>query len=582
LARISDEIIDRIQSANDIVEVVSSYFPLKRAGRSFKALCPFHREKTPSFIVSPDKQIYHCFGCGEGGNVFGFLMKLENIGFLDAVKMLAERARIELRFDGERGGEDKKAGLYRINDMVSRSYHKTLVASGRGKAALAYLSSRSVTGDTIKGFMLGYAPGGWDNLGKWARKKEIPGSQLRGLGLVIPGERGDYDRFRDRIIFPIRNVSGKVVGFSGRVMGDAEPKYVNSPDSSLFSKGRILYGLYLAKSEIVSAGYAIVCEGQIDCIMLHQAGFRNTVATQGTALTDSHARLLKRYCRDVVMAFDADEAGKKAALRGLDVLLEAGLRVRIAVFPPGLDPDGFVRKYGGEKVGELMDSAPSLLDFLLQTLLREYDVNTEQGRVEISSQMLSAIARLESAVLRDMYLKKLAGRLGASVSALAEDMARISLHGGRAPRPPAKREPAKAVLPVERYLVREMLACPETVSMVREMLTRDDFIDPACREVVAVALSSEAAIKPEQMISRTEDPEAKKLIAASIASPEGKKEDRKRIEDAIKKLKRMSIERKVGLLQKQLASPGITPEEVERIQKEINRQALAKSDLGMV
>ncbi len=584
MARIPDEIIDRIQTANDIVEIVSGYFPLKRAGRSFKALCPFHTEKTPSFSVSPDKQIYHCFGCGEGGNVFGFIMKVENIGFLDAVKMLAEKARIELRFEG-RGAEDEKTELYHVNETVAKSYHKVLTSSERGKGALSYLASRSITGDTIREFMLGYAPGGWDNLVRWARRKEISRSHLLRLGLIIAGERGDYDRFRNRIIFPIRNVAGKVVGFSGRIMGEEGPKYVNSPESSLFNKGRILYGLFLAKSEIVSEGYAIVCEGQIDCIMLQQASFGNTVATQGTALTENQALLLRRYCRDVVMAFDADEAGKKASLRGLDVFLEAGLRVRIAAFPPGLDPDSYVKRYGREKVEELIKGSPALLDFLLETLLSEYDVNTERGKMEISYQMLSAIAKLDSAVLKDSYLKKLSRKLGVSISALSEDMARTSMKRPR-PTASARRRKEEASSPVEKYLIKEMLASPGTISMVKERLTPDDFIDPACREVVGIALSSREGIKPEQLISRSEDPDAKRLIAASIAAMERRGEGRRRVEDAIKKVikkvKRMSIERKVEVLKGHLASPGISLEEVERIQKEINRLALDKSGLGMV
>lgn len=580
MARIPDEILDRIQAANDIVEVINGYFPLKRVGRNFKALCPFHHEKTPSFVVSPDKQIYHCFGCGEGGNVFGFLMKVENLGFIEAVKMLAERARIELRFEGG-GREDEKTELYRINEMAAHSYHKVILSPGRGREALSYLAARSISEDTMRTFEIGFAPPGWNNLSKWARRKKIDRSHLLRVGLIIAGERGDYDRFRNRIVFPIRSVAGKVVGFSGRVMGSGEPKYVNSPESSLFSKGRLLYGLNLAKSEIVSSKFAIVCEGQLDCIMLHQAGLKNAVATQGTALTESHARLLKRYCGDIVMAFDADEAGKKASLRGLDVLLEAGLRVRIAAFPPGLDPDSYVRKYGVEKVRELIDAAPSLIDFLLETLLREFDVNTERGKIEISRQMLAAIGKLESAVLQEGYLKKLSRRLGVSVSALGEDMGRLVKEGPRPPRPAAgagRPHPP----PVESYLIREMLASPETVSLVKKSLTPDDFMDPSCREVVGLALSCEEGVEPGQLMNRSEDPEVRKLIAASLAALEGAEKGRRGVGDAIKKVRRLSIERRVEELKKELSSPGIAPLEVARIQMEINRLALEKTGLGMV
>jgi DNA primase len=405
---IPENIIDQIQARTDIVEVISRYIPLQKVGRNYKAPCPFHNEKTPSFIVSPDKQIYHCFGCGAGGNVFSFVMKHENLEFPEVVEMLAEKCGIKLprSNSGSKELTSLASQLYKINDLAILFFQESLARSAAGKD---YLLSRGISDETIKRFRLGYAPDSWDGLLNFFHKKNIQGALLEKAGLVISNEKGGhYDRFRKRLIFPILDMKDRVLGFGGRVLDSSLPKYMNSPETYIYSKGRNLYGLNFTKDAIKKQGYALIVEGYLDFIIPHQAGVNNIVATLGTALTVDQVKLLKRFAGTVIMVYDPDEAGEAASLRNMDLFLGEGVNVYIAELPKGFDPDGYIRKFGTDDFIKLTKSSKNLFDYKLSKLSARFDIRTGHGKAAIAGEMLPTISRIENAVLRSNLVKKLA------------------------------------------------------------------------------------------------------------------------------------------------------------------------------
>ena len=422
---IPQAIIDQLLDELDIVEVISEYIPLKKAGANFKTNCPFHNEKTPSFTVSAEKQIYHCFGCGAGGNVIGFLMQYEKLTFPEAVDILAKRVGIELpKYKPEDKNEVSiNAKLYKLNDIAATFYQKYLM-SEMGKPALDYLKERGISAETISEFRIGFAPDEWEGLKKYCERKKIPMSFLRQAGLVLPGEknRGDYDRFRKRIMFPIFNDSGKVVAFGGRVLDDSLPKYINSPECPVYSKSNILYGLNFCKKSIREKGFAVIVEGYMDVVIPFQFGITNLIATSGTALTERQASLLKRQTDTACILFDSDQAGEAASLRGLDVLIEKGMRINVSTLPQGEDPASFVIKHGKEKFDEVVENAKDLFDYKLDILIRKF------GKKDIGSitkEMLPTISKVENLVLQSNYLRELAGRLNVHEASLRYELGRV-------------------------------------------------------------------------------------------------------------------------------------------------------------
>src|SRR6266480_86656 len=379
MGTIPSETIEQIAAANDIVEVIGSYFPLKRAGTNFKALCPFHQEKTPSFTVSPSRQTFHCFGCGIGGSVFRFVMDYEHTDFPSAVHKLAARSGITVveargAADEERQYEARRT-LLKLHAEAAEWFHENLIKREVGAPARKYLKQRGITAEIAKHWRLGYAPDEWDAFGSWARARGYEIRDLITSGLVktkddadgMPG-RTSYDRFRGRIMFPICNDVGEVIAFSGRLLKDEEgaAKYLNSPETPLFRKGKILFDLDKTKRSLIEATYAVVCEGQLDLISLFEAGITNVVAPQGTAFTEDQARILKRFVSEVVLCFDADAAGQKAAERSLDALLQNDLIVRVAEITAGEDPDSLVRREGKEKFERRVSTAPDFFDYWIE------------------------------------------------------------------------------------------------------------------------------------------------------------------------------------------------------------------------
>jgi len=423
---------EQIRAASDIVEVIGAYLPLKKAGANFTALCPFHKEKSPSFNVNPHKQIFHCFGCHKGGDVFTFVKEYENIGFMDAVRRLAERAKIPLEFENTPGAQESrhlKSQLEDIHEQLTQRWQNCLANEAAGHLARDYLAKRGVSDEAIKLFQIGAAPELWDDTVNWAKSKNFDLATVEQAGLIIKKEETGryYDRFRGRLMFPICNELGRVVGFSGRVLSGDEKtaKYVNSPETPIFTKSKIFFGLDKSKRAILDAGYAIICEGQLDLIACFTNGIQNIVAPQGTAFTDQHARILKRYCNEVVLCFDSDNAGQNAIVRSLDYLLAADLAVRVAVVPAPHDPDSFIKANGGPAFRALIENAEGFFDYLLKRLLATNDAANDKGRLAVLRGMAEALHKTGNSVLLDTHAQKTALRLGVAVDAVRKEFAKI-------------------------------------------------------------------------------------------------------------------------------------------------------------
>jgi DNA primase len=436
MAGISPATLERIRAASDIVDVIGAYLPLKKAGANFTALCPFHKEKTPSFSVNAHKQIFHCFGCHKGGDVFTFVKDYENIGFVDAVRRLAERSKIPLDFENspvEQQTRHLKDQLLQIHDQLATRWQNCLANEAAGQTARDYLAKRGVSAEAIKLFRIGAAPELWDDTVNWARSKNYDPATVEKAGLILRKEGAEhfYDRFRGRLMFPICDEQGRVVAFSGRVLpGDDSPaKYVNSPETPIFTKSKIFFGLDKSKRAILDAGFAVVCEGQLDLIACFMAGVQNIVAPQGTAFTEQHARIIKRYVDEVVMCFDSDEAGQNAAVRSLDHLLASGLAVRVAVVPAPHDPDSFIKANGGEAFRKLVEGAEGFFDYYLNRLCKQNDATSDKGRLAILHDMAEAVNKTGNAMLIDKYARKTALRLGVLPESAITEFRKIKSQG---------------------------------------------------------------------------------------------------------------------------------------------------------
>jgi DNA primase len=475
---LSKRILDEIRSRNDIVDVVGAAVRLTKAGSAFKGLCPFHQEKTPSFQVNPARQIFHCFGCGAGGDVFAFLMKREGLDFMGAVRQLALKANIALEFDNGSGGGAERAErdkLYAIHAELAKEYHRVLRDDSRADAARRYLASRQLGESVVEGFQIGYAPDGWDFVIPWARKNGFPEELLLQAGLVAQAEPKPnmpprrYDRFRDRVMFPICDEQGRVVAFSGRIL-KADPKaakYVNSPETPIFRKSSILFALNKARAPIVEARTALVCEGQIDVIRCHSAGFTNAVASQGTAFTENHARIIRRFADRVVLVFDPDTAGQNAGLKTGLLFTEAGLDVRVARLPEGKDPDLLIKEQGREGFEKILSEARQVLDFYVEVYSAREDVRSPSGLRRVEQSVFELIKRMPDLAERESLLQRLAQRLAVNPQAVQRDFdafdARERTRSSRPEEsPPAEaEEPIKPPPPEEVLLLEHLAADPE-------------------------------------------------------------------------------------------------------------------------
>ncbi len=477
MGRIPEHVVEQVRQRADVVEVVGRYLGLKKSGNGHKGLCPFHAEKTPSFHVHSEKQIFHCFGCGEGGDVFAFLMRHDSLSFPEAVRALAQQVGVEIAETGEEGS--RLSPLYRANEQALE-YFRGGLRSAAGRAARAYLEKRGVPADLVDRFQIGFAPPGWDGLLQHLGRARQPVNVALEAGLI--GERrtgdGHYDRFRDRIVFPIVEPGGRIVGFGGRSLGSDEPKYLNTPDSPIYHKGRVLFGLSLAVDAMRQKGRAVLVEGYFDLIALHRAGIAEGVAPCGTALTVEHARRLRRYTRDVVLLFDGDEAGQRAGERALPVLAAEGLRVKAAFLPPGADPDSLVAdpEHGEAALRACVDAAVPLLDHLIDRGLMASARHAWDAE-DRARDLAPLLAALPGAIEREAYVRKIASQLGLTPTAVEKELRRAHPGARRAPEPPPTSTDFDNGRPVEIDAVTRTLV--DALSTHPALVDRVDALDAA-------------------------------------------------------------------------------------------------------
>ena len=418
-----DSFLQEVIERNDIVDVVGSYVRLtKRSGSNQFGLCPFHSEKTPSFSVSQDKQIFHCFGCGKGGGVINFIMEVENLSFPEAVEFLAKRAGMQMPVEEDNRESKKRRRMLELNREAARFFYSCL-KTPEGKAALDYMAKRELTQTTATNFGLGYAPDTWDSLLKAMKAKGYSDYELFDAGLVRKGKKGGfYDVYRNRLMFPVIDVKGDVIGFSGRILGDGEPKYMNSPETLVFNKSRNLFGLNLAKKS--KSGYIILAEGNIDVVMMHQAGFDSAVASLGTSLTPEQARLISRYASEVIIAYDADGAGRKAAQRAIGLLERLDLKVKVLSMTGAKDPDEFIKTKGADAFRNLLEKSENHIDYRLQTVTNKYDLTVDEQKVAFLKEATDMVAKLSGTVERQVYSMRVASMAGISADAVAQEVER--------------------------------------------------------------------------------------------------------------------------------------------------------------
>jgi DNA primase len=545
---IPENILEDILDKVDIVEIISSYIPLKRAGRNFKALCPFHHEKTPSFIVSPDRQIFHCFGCSESGNAFKFLMRYERMEFLEAAEVLAKKAGVILPSSQKQDGRSLSLStqLYKVNELASQFYQNYL-ESNAGLKAKNYLFRRSLSEETINTLQLGLASDKWDNLLNYLRSKNINLTLQEKAGLIISKDTGGYyDRFRNRIIFPIIDVRSRVLGFGARVLDEALPKYINSPETPTYTKGKNLYGLNLAKDSIIEKDSVVVVEGYLDFAIPYQGGLKNIVASLGTALTPEQVRILKRYTHNAVMIYDADTAGEVATIRSLDLFIEEDMDVKVVSLTKGTDPDSFVRKNGIDALKEKVEAAQGLFDFKLKILRSRYDARQIQGKVKIAQGILETLSRVKNSVLKSEYLKKLSQELDIKEEALLEELKKIkpSLDQTSLQETLPKKE--FQISPTEKLLIKLMLQEKDIIGQIKNNLEPADFQNEKTARIVSIMfdlLEQGRKIEPSLLMSHLKDDDISQVICESVFMPDNYTLQHKErvVDDCIQRIKKEKL-----------------------------------------
>lgn len=562
--RYEERIVDEVQSLNDIVEIVSNYLPLKRSGRTFKALCPFHEEKTPSFIVHPEKQIFHCFGCGAGGNVFSFLMRYENLNFPEALRNLAERVHFQLPEPAHRAPEEVSEAeiLYEVYRSAQEYYSANLRHPEKGASARSYLEKRGFGQEVLEEFPLGYATTEWRGLFEFLVRRGVKDAALFRSGLVQRSREGNpYDLFRGRILFPIYNLQGKVIAFGGRALGEETPKYLNSPESAIFRKRREFFGLHLAKRYLSQdPPRVLVVEGYFDFLRVYRAGFRNVVATLGTALTEDHARILKRFVQEAVVIFDGDLAGEKASLRGLEVFLEAEMSVKVVVLPTGKDPDSLIGEKGAGEFKKLLDQALDFFDFKWRSLGRRYNALDPAGLLKISGDFLGTLAKVKNPLLLDRYLKRLAALLGVEERSLRNELAGFKRkfrgrEAGAATGPSAP--PSQTLHPEEGTLVSLLLEEPAFLPGAADSLRVEDFRNAGAREVFEILRNCHelgTKIAYSQILNRVEDESIKSFIAAHSVKELTPQEKEKAFGDCVRRIRQKRIEERLERLRRAISA----------------------------
>ncbi len=583
----SDEIIEEVRSRNDIVDVISQYVRLTRKGSTYFGLCPFHNEKTGSFSVSPNKQMYYCFGCGAGGNVFTFLMQYENYTFGEAMEVLAERAGVELpkqEFSAaQRREADKRARLLEINKEAAK-YFFMLLRGDRGKHALAYFKKRELSDETIKKFGLGYSDQYSDDLYRYLRSKGYEDEILKESGLVtIDEKRGGYDKFWNRAMFPIMDVHNKVIGFGGRVMGDGEPKYLNSPETKIFDKSRNLYGLNFARA--TKKPQLLLCEGYMDVIALHQAGFDNAVASLGTALTSGHANLLKRYTKDVYLTYDSDGAGIKAALRAIPILKEVGITTKVINMSPYKDPDEFIKALGAEEYQKRIDAAENSFLFEIRILEKQYDMHDPESKTAFYNEVAKKLCGFSEKLERDNYidavaakymiavedLRKLVNQYGLKMGLAGGDSGKrryesdtAENQAGDSPKAKGKKK-EDGMKQSQKLLLTWLIENTALFAKISKYITPEDFTEEIYHKVAKMLFAQyeeSGTVNPARIVSMFENEEEQREIAglfnARIHKVETKDDMEKALKETIVRIKQNSIDHR---------SKALAPTDMEGLMK---------------
>jgi DNA primase len=582
MAGISPTTLERIRAASDIVEVIGSYLPLKKAGANFTALCPFHKEKTPSFNVNAHKQIFHCFGCHKGGDVFTFVKDYEKIGFVDAVRRLAERAKIPLEFDSnpaEQQSRHLKDQLLEIHEKITQRWQNCLLNEAAGQLARDYLKKRGVSDDAIKLFRLGTAPEAWDDTVNWARSKDYELALVEKAGLILRKEGTDklYDRFRGRLMFPICDEQGRVIGFSGRVLSGDEKtaKYVNSPETPIFTKSKVFFGLDKSKRAILDAGFAVVCEGQLDLIACFTAGVQNIVAPQGTAFTEQHARIIKRYVNEVVLCFDSDNAGQKAASRSLDILLASGLSISVATLPAPHDPDSFIKQFGGSAFQEKIDARLDFFEFYLNHLCATHDINTDKEKILVAKEMGEVLRRTNADVLVDLNAQRTSNRLGISLETVRSEFKKVSgtkMEWAKEDVAEATEESEGANLPMQEFWLLKLLLLHENLVAWTALHLDTNWIShPVARQIVEQRLAAQKSETWKSLaafLDSCDSTEMRNLVTEAVAEDRKIPNPDQQLADVALKLRNQFLDRQIAALTQNVSQPGIPETEQNELLRE--------------
>ena len=559
----SDDLIEEIRSRNDIIDVISGYVKLKRQGATYFGLCPFHNEKSPSFSVTPGKQMYYCFGCGEGGNVYSFIMKYENYTFLEAVKMLADRAGIQLPeteyTEEEKRKADLKAALLGINKQAALYFHH-LLKSEKGKTGLDYFSFRGLDHETIVRFGLGYSNKTSDDLYRYFKQQNYSDELLKETGLFAFSEKGTYDKFWNRVMFPILDINNRVIGFGGRVMGEGEPKYLNSPETKIFEKSRNLYGMNFAR--ISRKPYILICEGYMDVIALHRAGFTNAVAALGTAFTQQHAMLIKRYVKEAVLTFDSDGAGQKAALRAIPILKSVGIAVKVLDMKPYKDPDEFIRNLGAEEYQKRIDNAENSFLFEIMMLQKDYDMEDPHGKAEFYNKAAVKLLEFPNELERNVYIEAVSRQFLIPQDSLSKMVLRLALtytgsgekniipeeEFSEKNRRNGRKNPEDGTRQAQKILLTWLEEEPAVYDKIKDIITEKDFIEQPYNRVAGMLFDQlrDGTVNPAKILNDfTEEEEhrqAAELFNTSLLGEMSVQEKERAITDAVKKVKNNSLD----------------------------------------
>ncbi len=553
-----DEVVEEVRSRNDIVDVISGYVHLQKKGSSYFGLCPFHNEKTGSFSVSPGKQMFYCFGCGTGGNVFTFLMKYENCSFAEAVEMMANRAGITLPersySEEDKKRKDKREKLLAVTNAAATYYYRML-RSEKGKPGYQYLVGRKLTDETMQRFGLGFAGISRDLLATHLRKQGFADEIIRDAGLAVFDEkRGLQDKFWNRVMFPIQDVNRRVIGFGGRVMGDGEPKYLNSPETPIFDKSRNLYGLHFARSS--RKKYMILCEGYLDVISMHQAGFSQTVASLGTSFTLGQANLLKRYTDEVLLAYDSDGAGVKAALRAIGILRECGMTGRVIDLSPAKDPDEFLKSFGADAMEERLAKAENSFMFELRMLERDYDMNDPESKTKFQREIARKLCGFSEEAERENYIEAVADQYHIRFEGLRSLVTEAAMQTGMArpverPKPlpgSADKQKEDPALQAQRSLLSALAEEPALYDKIKKWVSPDDFSEGLCKNVATLFFADleQGRCNPAAIISTFEEEDEQRQAAALFQTTplrvDSAEEKDKALHDILYQVKKQSFD----------------------------------------